>query len=208
MRIIGGIEIKEDDELEILGRTYVLNIQDDLAGKFAVWADKNSFMRIYATPNFDCEGVPIQLDYDCYNIAVDSYEGKIDSYDHYKQIVKEKAEKLLANLPKCKCVPGKEVGMCVPVDIEGFDFYLCTRCSGIIGKDEKGRKDILTKNIVVEELNEMLDRYFEEKSQELALKHGDISPDQTFVLDDAIEKIAGVIIHWASQNKEDELLKG
>lgn len=203
MRTIGGVEIKEGDELEILGKTYVLHIQDDLAGEFAVWSDKNSFMRIYATPNFEIEGVPVQLDYDCYNITVDGYEGKIDGYEHYKQIVKETAERLLANLPKCKCMSGKEIGIHVPVDIEGFDFYLCTRCSGIIGKDEKGRKDILTNERVVEELNEMLDRYFEEKAQELMLKHGDISPDQTFVLDNAIEKIADVVIQWATQNQED-----
>lgn len=204
MRTIGGVEIKEGDELEILGRTYVLYIQDDLAGEFVVWSDKNGFMRIYATPNFEVEGVPVQIDYDCYNIAVDSYEGKIDGYDHYKQIVKEKVEKLLANLSKCKCL-SKDVGTHVPVDIEGFDFYLCTRCSGIIGKDEKGRKDILTKERVVEELNDTLDKYFEEKSQELLLKHGDISPDQTFVLDDAIEKIAGVVIKWTAQNQEDKM---
>jgi hypothetical protein len=203
MRTIGGVEIKEGDELDILGKIYVLNIQDDLAGEFAVWS--NGFMRIYATPNFEIEGVPVQIDYDCYNIAVNCYEGKIDSYEHYKQIVKEKTENLLVNLSKCKCMPGKEVGVSVPVDIEGFDFYLCTRCSGIIGKDEKGREDILTTERVVEEVNEMLDRYFEEKSQELMLKHGDISPDQTFVLDDAIEKIAGVIIQWAAQNQEDKM---
>lgn len=200
MRTIGSIEIKEGDKLEILDRTYVLSIQDDLAGEFAVWSDENSFMRIYATPNFEVEGVPVQLDYDCYNITVGGYEGKINGYEHYKQIVKEVAEKLLKNLPKCKCV-SKEVGTRIPIDIIGYDFYICDHCSGTIGKDEK-RKDILTNERVVEELNEMLDRYFEEKSQELLLKHGDISPDQTIELDNAIEKIADIIIQWAIQDKK------
>ena len=187
-----------------MGRKYVLNIQDDLAGEFAVWSDENSFMRIYATPNFEIKGVPVQLEYDCYLIAVDGYEGEINGYDQYKQIVKEVAEKLLTNLPKCKCVLGKEVGKVVPINIKGSDFYICTRCSGTIGKDEKGRKDILTNEIVTEELNKMLDRYFEEKSQELMLKHGDISPDQSFELDGAIAKIADVVIQWAIQNKEEQ----
>lgn len=205
MRIIGGIEIKEGDELEILGRTYVLTIQDDLAGEFTVWADKNSFMRIYATPNFDnIKGVPIQINYDCYDIAVDSYEGKINGYDHYKQIVKDKVEKLLTSLPKCKCVLDTEIGMCVPIDVKGQNFYICTRCHGTIGRDENGRKDILTNVRVIEELNEILGEYFDEKSQELNLKSGDISPDQSFVLDNAIEKIADVVIQWATQNKEEE----
>lgn len=204
MRIIGGIEIKEGDELEILGKTYVLAIQNELSGELAVWKDKHSFMMIYATPNFEIEGIPFQIDYDCYNIALGRYECKIDNYDHYKQIVKEKAEKLLTNLPKCKCVLGKEIGTCVPIDMKGQNFYICTRCSGTIGKDEHGRKYILTNVRVIEELNEILGEYFDEKSQELNLKSGDISPDQSFVLDNAIEKIADVVIQWAIQNKEEE----
>lgn len=202
MKTIGDVEIKVGDNLDILGKTYVLHIEEELSGEHVVWIEENSFMRIYATPNFEIDGVPMQVDYDTYNIAIDGYYGKIRSYDHYKQIVKEMAEKLLTTLKKCECVLGEEVGMCVPIDIKGSNFYICTRCSGTIGKDEYGRKDILTKERVVEEVNGMFDRYFAEKAQELRLKNGDISPDQAFDLDDAIKKIAGMVMQWAAQNQD------
>lgn len=202
MKTIGGVDIVIGDKLDILGKTYVLHIEDELSGEHVVWADEKNFMRIYATPEFEIDGVPMQVDYDCYNIATDGFYGKIRSYDHYKQIVKEMAEKLLTNLNKCECVLGENVGTCVPINVEGSNFYICTRCSGTIGKDERGRKDILTKERIVEELGETLDRYFEEKAQELRLKNGDIGPDQSLVLDGAIEKIADVVVHWGAQNQE------
>lgn len=201
MAAIGGIEIKEGDEFEILGKTYVLHIEDDLGGELAVWSDKNSLMKIVATPNYDVEGIPIQIEYDIHIIAADIYEGKINGYDHYKHIVKEKAEELLAGLPKCKCTEA-EVVTRIPIKVEGTDFYICPYCSGIIGSNEKNRKGILTKKIVIEELSKMLDGYFEEKSKECGLKCGDISPGQSFVLDDAIEKLADIVIQYVTQNKD------
>lgn len=143
MKTIGDIDVVVGDKLDILGKTYVLHIEDELFGEYVVWIDEKSFMRIYATPNFEIDGVAIKVDYDIYNIATDGFHGKIRSYDHYKQIVKEMVENMLAHLPECKCVLGKEVGTCVPINVEGSNFYICTRCSGTIGKDEhrKERKE-------------------------------------------------------------------
>jgi predicted nucleic acid-binding Zn ribbon protein len=180
----------------------MLHVEEELSGEHVVWIDEKSFMRIYATPNFEIDGVSINVDYDCYNIATDGFHGKIRGYDHYKQIVKEMVENMLAHLPECKCVLGKEVGVCVPISVEGSSFYICTRCSGTIGKEEHGRTDILTKERVVEEVGRMIDRYFEEKSAELRLKNGDISPGQSFELDNVIEKLVDVVIQWAAQNQE------
>lgn len=140
MGTMGGIEIIEGDKLEIFGETYVLHIENELSGEHAVWIDKNGFVRIYATPNFEIDGVPIQIDYDSYNITTDGYYGKIDSYDHYKQIVREMVEKLLTNLPRCKCKLGSGVAKRLSINIKGSNFYICTRCSGTIGKDETVEK--------------------------------------------------------------------
>jgi len=215
MRKIGGIDIVEDDELVVLGRTYVLHIQDDLAGEFVVWSDKNSLMSVYATPNWECEGIPFQIEYDFMTIATESYEGKIENYEHYKRIVKEKLEESFANLPKCKCVRG-EPDMENYVPAVALGFTICKFCHKVIPinnvlgeKTEKEEvpgedadKEMLNEKKVVEELAKVIDGYFAEKAQELGLKSGDISPDQSFVLDDAIEKIARIVCKWASQNRE------
>jgi predicted nucleic acid-binding Zn ribbon protein len=135
MKTIGDVDVLVGDKLEILEKTYVLHIEDELFGEYVVWIDEKSFMRIYATPNFEIDGVAIKVDYDCYNIATDVFHGKIRSYDHYKQIVKEMVENMLVHLPECKCLLGKEVGTCVPINVEGANFYICTHCSGTLGKD-------------------------------------------------------------------------
>lgn len=195
-KIIGGIEVVEGDKLEILGRTYVLHIEEELSGEHPVWIDENSVMRIWATPNYEIEGVIIQLDYDVYNITNDCYKGEIKSYDHYKQIVKDLAEKILTTLPECKCVD--HIEKIVPIRIIGWNMYQCRQCGGII----KENQNMLKKDDVVEELSKMMDGYFEEKAGELKLKSGDISPEQSFRIDEAVEKLADVVIQWAEQNQE------
>lgn len=61
---------------------------------------------------------------------------------------------------------------------------------------------MLKKEVVVEELSQIIARYFEEKAQEIKSKSGDMSPEQNFELDNAIEKIADIVIQWAEQNQE------
>ena len=213
---IGGIEIKTGDKVDILGKTFVIDIECSLAGEFVVWQDENSLMRIYATPNFEVDCIPIQVDYDTYNIAFECYEGKINNYEDYKKIVAEKIEKLLTNLPKCTCETDYlELNEYKPIEIKGYNFSICGYCSRVLGnkedikknEDKDEEKDVLNKDKVVEELNTLLDHYFEEKADELKLKYGDISPDQVFILDDSIEKIADVVRQWANQNTEEHCEK-
>lgn len=71
-------------------------------------------------------------------------------------------------------------------------------------KMEGNMKKKVSKDVIVEDLNKLLDDYFAEKSQELKLKYGDVSPDQTIILDDSIEAIAEVIVQWAKQNSAVE----
>lgn len=197
MTDINGIEVVEGDKLEIMGRTYILDLDHSLAGDFVVWSDEKSFLRIYATPNFDgMIGVPVQIDYDSYNITADCFEGEIDSYEHYKRIVKEIAEKLLANLPACTCA--EQLGTKVPIILKGWGMYQCRQCGGIL----KENQDMLKKEEVVEELNQTVDKYFEEMSQKLGLKSGDMSPEQSFAIDEAVEKLADIVVKWAEQNQE------
>lgn len=61
---------------------------------------------------------------------------------------------------------------------------------------------MLNKEEVVEELNSIVDRYFEEMSQKLGLKSGDMASEQNFAIDEAVEKLAGVVVQWAEQNQE------
>ncbi len=61
---------------------------------------------------------------------------------------------------------------------------------------------MLKKEEVVEELNQTVDRYFEEMSQKLGLKSGDMAPEQNFAIDEAVEKLADIVIQWAEQNQE------
>lgn len=219
MVIMGGVDVIEGDKLEILGRIYVLDIGHNLAGDFVVWVDENSFMRIYATPNVDgIEGVSIQLDYEWCNIDTDSREVKIESYDHYKQIVKELVENMLKNLPMCKYTCDVDLESHPPIDVKGWDFDLCGCCHQIIKKgmsiekvlcveiDKRveryeNRKCLLTKERVLEEINEMVDKYFEEKSQEIKIDYSDISVDQCVELNNVIERLADIVIKWAEQNK-------
>ncbi len=196
MAEINGINVVEGDKLEILGRTYVLDIDHSLAGDFIVWSDEGSFLRIYATPNFEIIGVPVQIDYESYNVTADCYEGEIGSYENYKKIVKEISERLLANLPVCTCA--EQLGTIVPIRMTGWDMYQCRQCGRII----KGNQNMLKKEEVVEELSRTVDRYFEEMSQKLGLKSGDMAPEQSFAIDEAVEKLAGIVVQWAEQNQE------
>jgi hypothetical protein len=214
MTDINGVDIVEGDKLEIAGRTYVLDIDHSLAGDFAVWSDEGSFLRIYATPNFDgMKGVPVQIDYDSYNIAGDCYEGEIGSYEHYKQIVKDISERHLTDLPKCDCASNKDAQKREPIEMKGWDLYLCGYCTGTLEKGNIGNcgqcvgiinenQNVPKKEEVVEELSQTVDRYFEEMSQKLGLKSGDIAPEQSFAIDEAVEKLADVVIKWAEQNQE------
>lgn len=213
MTDINGIDIKEGDKLEILGRTYVLDLDHSLAGDLVVWSDEGSFLRIYATPNFDIIGVPVQIDYDSYTITADCYECEIGDYEHYKQIVKEISERLLADMPKCDCASNKDAQKREPIEMKGWGHYLCGYCTGVLEKGNIGmcrqcegiikeNQSVLKKEEVVEELSQTVDRYFEEMSQKLGLKSGDIAPEQSFAIDEAVEKLADVVIQWAGQNQE------
>lgn len=59
----------------------------------------------------------------------------------------------------------------------------------------------LDKDVITEELNKIIDRYFEEKFQEFGLKSGDITPEMSIIIDDAIEKIADVIAMYIKLNR-------
>ena len=218
MRTIGGIDIVEGDELKILGRTYVSHIQDDLAGEFVVWSDKNSLMSVYATPNWECEGIPFLVEYDYVTITTESYEGKVENYEHYKKIVKEKLEESFENLPKCSCARG-DPDMVNYTPAIALGFAICKFCHkvvtinnvigektdiGMIDREEipTEDKEILNADKVAEELNKLVDHYFEEKAKELKLDYGDMAPEQCFDLEDAITKIAHIVCKWASQNRK------
>lgn len=61
---------------------------------------------------------------------------------------------------------------------------------------------VVTKERVVGELDKLVDKYFEEMSEKLVLDYGDVDPEQCLELDDAIKKIADVVVNWAAHNKE------
>ena len=141
-KIVGGIEIKVGDKLEMFGRTFVLYIDYSLGGDFVVWADENSPMRVYASPNFEIKGVPIQIDYESFNVGLGCYEGKINDYEHYKQIVKEEFEKLMKSLPnstKCGCYKYIERKQ---IKIEGWNFSICTYCGKVVDENQQNLSKI------------------------------------------------------------------
>ncbi len=102
----------------------------------------------------------------------------------------------MTKLPECTCV--EQLGSIIPVRLKGWDLYQCRQCGGMI----KENQNMLKKEEVVEELNQTVDRYFEEMSQKLGLKSGDMAPEQNFAIDEAVEKLADIVIQWAEQNQE------
>lgn len=63
---------------------------------------------------------------------------------------------------------------------------------------------MLNRNDIVEELNKIIDRYFEEKVQELKLKSGDMAPEQNIEIDNAVEKLADIVVQWAERNGKEK----
>ncbi len=137
MAKINGINVVEGDKLEIFGEVYLSEIDHMVDGDIVVWSNDKNFMRIYTTPNFESSSVmSIKIDYDGYNISNGEYQLGINGYDHYKHIVKDMSERLLSGLPRCKCAEKDIRTMCMPVNINGSSFYICTRCSGTIDDKE------------------------------------------------------------------------
>ena len=84
--------------MEINGINFRLTEDEDMAGELAVWYSEK--YKVLATPDFDDVPVPVEVSEidvngDCNTIDADGYYGEVNSFEHYVEIVKALAKKIL-----------------------------------------------------------------------------------------------------------------
>ncbi len=104
---IGGINLEVGDTLIIDESEFELEILPDAGGNWAIWICKsNPNIWIYATPNYEGEGVPVQIDdYDegVFEQEDERYDGKVNGYRQYKSIVKTLSERIFKRIKAKPC---------------------------------------------------------------------------------------------------------
>lgn len=86
--------------MEIDGIIFLLTEDEDMAGELAVWYSEK--YKVLATPCFDNIPIPVEvLEIDengaCSTIDTDGYEGEVNSFEQYVEIVKTLTKKILNN---------------------------------------------------------------------------------------------------------------
>jgi hypothetical protein len=82
-----GHLIKINDLIFTLSRSY------EMAGILAIW--ECGKYTIYAHPNFDGIGVPVDVWYDGESIGDNYYSPEVSSFEEYKEKVKEMSEEII-----------------------------------------------------------------------------------------------------------------
>lgn len=86
---IKDLRQNEGLEIEVLGERFKLDIMRDSGGEWAVWTSNKYF--VYATLNFECEGVPAELhtingdDVDFTEISC-NFQGTVNTFNQYVSV--------------------------------------------------------------------------------------------------------------------------
>ncbi len=91
-----SIEPYKGISVMIKGQIFTLDVEDDLGGKWIVW--NNPIYTIRATPNYEMDGIPFQIEKDGLVIHSTNYIGDITDIPTYLNMSRKYIEILLNNI--------------------------------------------------------------------------------------------------------------